>query len=255
MTENCFYKKCTNCGACDGNENKHYESQDKYQSVAQGVRKTGQQIMYRVKYSVGEPFRYASHLDIARTVYRALRRTELPIKFTQGFSPIPKVSFCPPKSVGQTSKGEFFDVYLDTEYFGNISRELNARFPTGIRVLDVRALDPSIPSLSSSINLIEYEVDITKSALKNQIDILSEKSVFIETKSGKKDIAAALDSISLNNGKLKCGLYYGGGQINIYDLIGYLTGLPLDQAKCFKVTRTMMFTKREGELYSPMEAK
>jgi radical SAM-linked protein len=255
VTENCFYKKCTKCGACDGKGNKHSESQEKYQSVAQEPRKPGQQIMYRVKYSVGEPFRYASHLDIARTVYRALRRTELPIKFTQGFSPIPKVSFCPPKSVGQTSKGEFFDIYLDTEYFGNISRELNARFPVGIRVLDIRALDPRTPSLSSSINLIEYEVDITEGALKKQIDTLSKESVFIETKSGKKDIAAALDSISLNNGKLTCGLYYGGGQINIYDLISYLTGLTQDQAKCFKVTRTMMFTKREDELYSPMEAK
>lgn len=255
VTENCFYKKCTHCGACDGNGHKHHESQDKYLGVEQEPRRAGQQIMYRVKYSVGEPFRYASHLDIARTVYRALRRTELPIKFTQGFSPIPKVSFCPPKSVGQTSKGEFFDIYLDTEYFGNISTELNTRFPAGIRVLDLRALDPRTPSLSSSINLIEYEVDITEGALKHRIDSLSKQSISIETKSGKKDIAAALDSISINNGKLICALYYGSGQINIYDLIGYLTGLSADQAKCFKVTRTMMFTKKEDELYSPMEAK
>ncbi len=254
-TENCFYKNCTHCGACDGDQSKHHESQDKYLSVEQEPKKSGQQIMYRVKYSVGEPFRYASHLDIARTIYRTLRRTELPIKFTQGFSPIPKVSFCPPKSVGQISKGDFFDIYFDAEYFGNISRELNSRLPAGIRVLDIRALESRAPSLSSSINLIEYEVDIAGSELRKQIDSSSRESVYIETKSGRKDIAAGLDSISISNGKLTCALYYGGGQINIYDLISYLTGLPSDQAKRYKVTRTTMFTKKEGELYSPMEAK
>ena len=51
---------------------------------------------------------------------RIVRRSDLPIQFTQGFSPIPKVSFCPPKSVGQIAKGDFFDFYLDSEYFGNI---------------------------------------------------------------------------------------------------------------------------------------
>jgi hypothetical protein len=146
-------------------------------------------------------------------------------------------------------------MYLDTEYFGNISRELNARLPAGIRVLDIRALAPRTPSLSSSINLIEYEVDIARDELRKKIDHSSHESIYIETKSGRKDIAAGLDSISISNGKLTCALYYGGGQINIYDLISYLTGLSSDQAKRYKVTRTMMFTKKEGELYSPMEAK
>ncbi|UCG30251.1 MAG: TIGR03960 family B12-binding radical SAM protein [candidate division WOR-3 bacterium] len=254
-TENCFYEKCVKCGACDGNRPTHYQGEDKYLSIIQEAKTQRQQVVYRVKYSVGEDFRYASHLDMARTIYRALRRSDLPIKFTQGFSPIPKVAFCPPKSVGQTSKGDFFDLYLDAEYFGNISRELNTRFPPGIRVLDIRAIKPKTPSLSGSINLIHYEINIEQKDLKNKIDPTSAAPIYINTRSGKKNILAGLDSISINNGNLSCGLFCGGGQINVYDLISYLTDLPSDQAKRFKVTRTMMFIKKEGEKFSPMEVK
>ena len=254
-TENCFYEKCVKCGACDGDRPTHSEGADKYLSVAPTAKSTGNQVIYRVKYSVGEDFRYASHLDVARAIYRALRRSDLPIKFTQGFSPIPKVSFCPPKSVGQITKGDFFDVYLETEYFGNISRELNARFPPGIRVLDIRAINPGTVSLSSSINLINYEVNIAKENLKKSIDLNSGVPIYVNTKSGQKDLKTGLDSISIANGTLSCGLFYGGGQINIYDLLSYLTELPPDQAKRFKVTRTTMFIKKESEKISPMEVK
>ncbi|UCD06357.1 MAG: TIGR03960 family B12-binding radical SAM protein [candidate division WOR-3 bacterium] len=254
-TENCFYEKCVKCGACDGDRPTHSEGDDKYLSVTPTLKSTGNQVIYRVKYSVGEDFRYASHLDIARAIYRALRRSDLPIKFTQGFSPIPKVSFCPPKSVGQIAKGDFFDVYLETEYFGNISRELNARFPPGIRVLDIRAINPGTVSLSSSINLINYEVNIDKEDLKKSIDLNSEVPIYVNTKSGQKDLKTGLDSLSIANGPLSCGLFYGGGQVNIYDLLSYLTELPPDQAKRFKVTRTTMFIKKESEKISPMEVK
>jgi radical SAM family uncharacterized protein/radical SAM-linked protein len=255
VTENCFYGNCVKCDACDGERSKHYQGRDKYLGAVYGNQQAGQQLTYRVKYAVGEPYRYASHLDITRTIYRALRRSDLPIKYTQGFSPIPKVSFGPPKSVGQISKGDFLDLYLDAEYFGNISRELNARLPPGIRILDIRALDPKTSSLSSAINLMQFEVEIERSELRKSIDPASKKAVYIETKSGEKNIIDGLDSISVSNGILTCTLNCGKGQVNIYDLISYLTALPQEEAKKYRVTRTNMYIKQENLLYSPMEAK
>ena len=132
---------------------------------------------------------------------------------------------------------------------------MNARFPPGIRVLDIRAINPGTVSLSSSINLINYEVNIAKENLKKSIDLNSGVPIYVNTKSGQKDLKTGLDSISIANGTLSCGLFYGGGQINIYDLLSYLTELPPDQAKRFKVTRTTMFIKKESEKISPMEVK
>lgn len=254
-TENCFYDNCTHCGACGGEMIKHTTCTEKYVHYGRYPKKKLQAKSFRVKYSIGELFRYASHLDITRTIYRALRRSDLPIQFSQGFAPIPKVSFCPPKSVGQIAKGDFFDFSLAAEYYGNISMELNARFPAGIRVLEVRAMSPNTPSLSSSINLIYYEVIIAKEILKKSLDFPQNKPIYIQAKSGKKKIQDGLESISYDNDVLSCGIKFGGGKINIYELLSYLTDLSVEESKVFKITRTTMFIKQEGILYSPMEAK
>lgn len=252
-TENCYYKNCSDCGACDGKTDKHYQKMEKYVSYGRYPKRKSHPILYRVKYTIGEPFRYASHLDITRTIYRALRRSDLPIQFTCGYSPIPKVSFCPPKSVGQIVKGDFFDFYLNSEYFGNISIELNARFPSGIRILEVRALPLNTLSLSSLINLIYYEVNISQNAIKKSLDSLDDKPIHIQTRSGTKNILDGLESISLKDDILTCGLHFGGKKINIYELLSYLTELPVESSKIFKITRTTMFFKKDGILYSPME--
>jgi radical SAM family uncharacterized protein/radical SAM-linked protein len=254
-TENCFYENCSNCGACDGNMTKHSAATEKYVHYGRFPRKKLQSKSYRVKYSIGEIFRYASHLDITRTIYRTLRRSDLPIQFTQGFAPIPKVSFCPPKSVGQTAKGDYFDFSLAAEYYGNISMELNAHFPTGIRALEVRGILPGIPSLSSSINLIYYEVELPDDFIKKPLEFSPDDPIYVQAKSGTKKIQDALESISFESGILSCALRFGSRKINVYDLIGYLTDLPAEERKIFKITRTTMFIKKEGILYSPMEAK
>ncbi|MBA7705218.1 hypothetical protein ES703_114042 [subsurface metagenome] len=254
-TENCYYEHCSNCGACDGKMDKYQQKAEKYVCYGRYPKRKARPISYRVKYTIGESFRYASHLDITRTIYRSLRRSDLPIQFTQGFSPIPKVSFCPPKSVGQVAKGDFFDFYLDSEYFGNISIELNARFPSGIRILEVRAIPVNTPSLSNSINLIYYEVNLPQNDIKKSLGFSSDKPIYIKTKSGMKNILDGLESISLNNGILTCGLYFGIKKINIYELLSYLTNLLIESAKIYKITRTTMFIKKGGILHSPMEVK
>ena len=253
-TENCLYGKCTDCGACDGQMVKEKAVSEKYLSYGRISKRKTLSISYRVKYNIGEPFRYASHLDIARTIYRALRRSDLPLQFTQGFSPIPKVAFCPPKSVGQISRGDFFDLYLDSDYFGNISRELNARFASGMRILEVRSIPLKTPSLASSINLIYYELAIPKGHIKKPTDF-SGGPVWFQAKSGMKNIAASVESVSFRNGDLHCGLYYGEGKINIYDLLSYLTEAPSEIVRLYRITRASLFVKKEGALFSPMEVK
>ncbi len=254
-TPNCYYDDCSQCGACDGNMLKFQKPEEKYLSYGRYPRKAPQSFMYRVKYSIGEDFRYASHLDITRTIYRALRRTDLPLLFSSGFSPIPRVSFGPPKSVGQVSKSDYFDFCLDSEYFGNISRELNTRFPPGVRILDVRLISGNTPSLSNSINLIYYEVNIPENELRKPIDIFNAQSICITSKSKVKNLSETIESISYKDNILNCGLYYGEKYANIYELCSYLTEIPLEEAKKFKVTRTLMFIKQGGLLYSPMEVK
>jgi radical SAM family uncharacterized protein/radical SAM-linked protein len=255
LTPNCYYDRCKDCGACDGSMVRSAAADEKYIGYGRFPKRQAQPIIYRIKYSVGEPFRYASHLDITRTIYRALRRSDLPIQFTQGFSPIPKVSFCPPKSVGQTAKGDFFDLYLEGDYFGNISRELNTRFPAGIRILEVRVLPGNTPSLSTSINLVYYEAAVPDRDIAKPLDPDALKSACVGTKSGVKSLADSLDSVSAGENILTCGLHFGPGKANIYDVLAYLTDRPAEAVRSYKVARTSLFIKKEGILLSPMEVK
>jgi radical SAM family uncharacterized protein/radical SAM-linked protein len=252
-TENCFYDHCVQCGACDGTVVRHSDKTEQYMSYGRYPRKRQSAIRYRVKYSVGEPFRYASHLDITRSIYRGLRRSDLPIQFTQGFSPVPKVSFCPPKSVGQVSKGDYFDMNLSAEYFGNISMDLNTRFPPGIRILDVRMIPSNSPSLSSSINVIYYDVSISRDAITKPMNFSDGALVYVDTKSGMKNIQEGLESLSYENDILTCGLRFGNRKLNLYELLSYLIDKPVEMARLYNATRTTMFIKKDGKLYTPME--
>jgi radical SAM-linked protein len=234
---------------------KHQAPDEKYVGYGRFPKRQAAPTLYRIKYSVSEPFRYASHLDVTRTIYRALRRSDLPIQFTQGYSPIPKVSFCPPKSVGQIAKGDFFDLYLEGDYFGNISRELNSRFPSGIRILEVRGLPGNTPSLSTSINLVFYEVTLPTPEIVRSMEPAALKAASVTTRSGAKNLAESIESMSPGESTLSCGLYFGPGKINIYDLLAYLTDRPAESVRAYKVTRTSLFIKKEGILLSPMEVK
>lgn len=253
-TDNCMYSACSQCGACDGSIPRPRTGDTvPYSVYGRYPKRKGVSIGYRVKYSIGEPYRYASHLDLTRTIYRALRRSDLPILFTQGFSPIPKVSFCPPKSVGQITKGDYFDFWLNTEYFGNISIELNMCFPHGIRVLEVRALHPAASSLSSTINLIYYEVEIPQEDIVNSADSGATQPVYFAARSGMKNMAESLESFAYQDGILTCSLFFGGKKVTVYELLSHITGKIIDEVKMYKVTRTSLFVKRDGILLSPME--
>ncbi len=92
-----------------------------------------QQVVCRL--TKGEPVKFISHLDWTRTIERALRRAKLPVAYTAGFNPRPRLAFSPPLSVGNTSEVELVAVEL-TEAVdpGLLAERLGAALPPGITV-------------------------------------------------------------------------------------------------------------------------
>lgn len=142
-----------------------------------------------VKYAKQDRVKYISHLDLMRTLHRALRRAGIPVAFSQGYNPQPKVAFGPPLPVGMTSQGEYMDIILDLEMNPKeFCHRMNSVLPQGITVLDAVAIDKSFPSLMSVIERALYHISIKtpvqsiEEALK---DFLAQPVINI-TKSGKK---------------------------------------------------------------------
>lgn len=89
----------------------------------------------RVRFTRGDNVKFISHLDLMKLFERTLRRTGLPIAYSQGFNPHPQMVFGLPLSVGVTSEAEYADFELaeDTEpseFIGRMNREL----PEGIEI-------------------------------------------------------------------------------------------------------------------------
>ena len=91
----------------------------------------------RIKFSKTGSLKFISHLDLQRTMQSSFLRSKLPIYFSEGFSPHPKVVFTPPLSVGVSSLTEFVDVKMVSDVSAEeIMEKLNASFPKGLCALE-----------------------------------------------------------------------------------------------------------------------
>ncbi|MDR2161510.1 MAG: TIGR03960 family B12-binding radical SAM protein, partial [Desulfovibrio sp.] len=94
----------------------------------------------RVWYSRRDLAVFLSQLEIQSIFERMLRRAALPLAFSQGFHPLPLISFGRALPVGVGSEGEWFSVYLrESRNLEGVAREMNLRLPAGLRIL---RLDP-----------------------------------------------------------------------------------------------------------------
>jgi radical SAM-linked protein len=135
----------------------------------------------RVKFIRDKEIKFISHLDIMRLWERALRRADIPIAYSQGFSPHPQISVAAPLSVGMTGEAELMDVVCSrpvTPYwFGGV---VNQQLPAGIRVTEVLQISPVLPSLQSQVRFAEYEVIIGVKKARGEIEELISKILALE---------------------------------------------------------------------------
>jgi len=131
----------------------------------------------RIRFSRGEELKFISHLDIMRLWQRALHRAGIPLAYTEGFSPHPRISLAAPLAVGVTSQSELMDVFCDKwvsphSFTATVSQQL----PPGIEISQVHMIAPTLPSLQSQVSQAEYEVeaetDKDQAAVKAALDSL-----------------------------------------------------------------------------------
>ena len=89
-----------------------------------------------VRYAKRGKMRFASHLDVARAFERGVRRAGLPIAYSAGFTPHPKISYAGGAPTGVASEAEYLSLALTSRVEADVAREqLNAALPDGIDVI------------------------------------------------------------------------------------------------------------------------
>lgn len=115
----------------------------------------------RVRLSRGQEVKFISHLDIIRLWERALRRAQIPLAYSEGFSPHPRMSLAAPLPVGVTSEAELMDIFVvslvSPHWFVNAASQ---QLPPGIGILGVYPVALTMPSLQSQVRYAEYRVEI-----------------------------------------------------------------------------------------------
>ena len=115
----------------------------------------------RLKFSRGERLKFLSHLDLMRLWERALRRANLELAYSEGFSPHPRISLAAPLAVGITSVAELMDVFLSRRITdGLFVEKAGPQLPDGIGIMQILPVNIEDPSLQSRLRFAEYSVDM-----------------------------------------------------------------------------------------------
>ena len=121
----------------------------------------------RVKFTKTGKIRWTSHRDVARMWERAFRRTNLPLAYSVGFSPRPKVSFGLALSTGHESLAEYLDLELDPDKadamgldLEGLPAALTAALPDGLHVLEIARIGDRRDSLQHEVTSTTFELTV-----------------------------------------------------------------------------------------------
>lgn len=161
LTGDCRYEECRNCGVCEFDGRKSqlvkqaaekdirpkmvFESRDQTGDVPPFIQEEKPDLgvkgsNFRLWYTKTGTTAYLSQLDLQPVIERAMRRAELPLTFSQGFHPMPRLSFGRALPVGVESLHEWMNVMLRSEISAQeLVDRLNEQMPIGMRIV---AADP-----------------------------------------------------------------------------------------------------------------
>jgi len=156
-------------------------------------------VRYLIKFTKESEIKFVGHLDLMRTIQRMMKRSGLPIVYSQGFNPHINLSLAQPLAVGVYSGGDYFDVQFQEEVdLQKIKEDLNSSAPAGIRILEVSGIreedNKKIFKSMAAIDAASYSIRIRytdASRLENEMNDMLGKNQWVtlkKSKSGEKEV-------------------------------------------------------------------
>ncbi|AFZ27043.1 radical SAM-linked protein/radical SAM family uncharacterized protein [Cylindrospermum stagnale PCC 7417] len=207
IVPDCSFEGCSHCGVCgtDFGHNVVIEPPAIPEFAGQFVPNTTKAQRLRVWFGKQGDMTLVSHLDLMRLFDRVMRRAGLPVAFTGGFHPSPRIILANALSLGLSSSGEIVDFELTVPVSVNSFREKLVReLPTDIPIYDVVEIDLKSPAASQLIAAAEYLLTVATvgqvrpTQWQDWIDtIIAKEEIWWEhtTKSGKSQLINLRDRL------------------------------------------------------------
>lgn len=157
----------------------------------------------QITFSKQGALRYTGHLDLHKLWERAARRAELPLAYSQGFHPQPKISMAAALPLGFASRCEVLDMKLEKDIpLDGLRETLQATLPPGIEILALEAVDDRAPALQTRVVSAEYEVTLLEpvdgSELKRRVDSTLQATSLPRSRRDKEyDLRPLIEALSL----------------------------------------------------------
>ena len=113
----------------------------------------------RIRYAKRGPLRFSSHRDFQRALERALRRARVPMAYSAGFSPHPKVSYANSAPTGAASEAEYVEIGVSRRCDPEAVRvELDQALPPGLDIVDV--VEARTPDLVARLEASRWRIEV-----------------------------------------------------------------------------------------------
>jgi radical SAM-linked protein len=212
--------------------------------------------------------RYTGHLDLHKLWERAARRAELPLAYSQGFHPQPKMNMAAALPLGFSSRCEVMDMKLEHDIsLDDLPTRLNRTLPSGLRVVGVQEVDERAPALQTQVELAEYEVTLTalwdRSDLERRIDsVLELRSLPRERRGKKYDLRPLIEELRLPaDGKIVMRLRAREGATGRPEEVLDVLGIAFEETRIertrlvFKDTKTGRSSENGQQANDPSHAE
>ncbi|MBN2853792.1 MAG: DUF2344 domain-containing protein [Clostridia bacterium] len=214
----------------------------------------------RIKYKKEDSVKYVSHLETIKVFQRAIRRSGLKPKYSQGFNPQMHLIFGLPLPVGVTSDAEYADIFFEEDYSASdIMKVLPCFIPDGFNMIDcgIRENDSNI---MNDIEYADYEIKLESEVSKKDIvEQLSQLEVIevIKVKQNKEkklDIKPLIIKMSTDHDIIR--LYCkAGNQTNLHPRL-FISAINryIDQSATeISIRRKEIYAVRNQKTYTPLE--
>jgi len=257
-TSDCRRDICHICGLCDGSiagEIKR-EVVKEYRAFVPRkpkirLKSSSYKPKVRVRYKKDGVGKFISHLDTIRLFKRAIIRTNLPVKYSEGFNPKMNLAFGPPLPIGVTGTNEYFDMELEHLFSDDLVKSINGFLPDFLQLYEARIIKQRVESLNSAINLAIYEISGDVSVDESRL-----AGVMHTERNGKsRDFTLTKYIYSYKtDGTFEIGLnLFKDTNVNILDFFAYLLNTERETILDRKIVRKGLFIRNGDNILTPMD--
>ncbi len=159
----------------------------------------------RLTFRKGGALRYTGHLDLHKLWERSFRRAGLPLAYSQGYHPQPKIQLAAALPLGFSARAELLDVWTNSEVDLQDLPEMLARsIPIGLEILGVEQVDEHAPALQTEVQAAEYRVKLKQvgevpDLVRRVADVLNTRSLPRERRGKPYDLRPLIEELRVTD--------------------------------------------------------